>query len=944
MSVLFCLWADKEEEAGDFPEENIEEPKEIEDIKDTSDKESSEGCEHITSEASINDLNVNNSASDTSGKSNDDEPEISSCSNRDPEGKAVATVDEIPVKDCLRAPGMVFSLWKDQEEEWESEVSENESEGDERPKFFSFAETQDGDALGDEAGSEAEEKENEFLNEEASCDFKEAYSEEDPNEDEIVDANLDDVSAHDEHETESDFSVDDLVIQKVETSSSVKVEHESPPVEHEIELSRTKAVRKTFARKSTAPSRGVVVNKVVSVDVPKISINKAVATKTHKRQAEKADKISVEPVSRSKRIRSTKAASKAFSTPQSTKPCRPRRMVESTYSRNVQVKIGETRTDLGVDVKLEAEEHEDPVEMCNLITDTIEVEENIKQLKMEENDNIDIPEDDSYEYTSLGDPLGDPLSTQICSSITDRPFLWPKLDPLFHTVTEFKLSKEFAKLIRALQKPTAKIQPLVRTTLSQLKIKTDVKEEVRQETVAPVPAVSSRPQRIRKRKRPHGVPSSELKSLLSPSYVHDPPAITLPSRRRSLRQEDRKEQEEMEEETTSRNRKRKPSLPVVPPPEPGQPPNHSSKKARPVVGKKKARPDVSVVGSVSVCGGGEYLLVCKTGNYECPLCSTRWSLNQTYGRHVVSRTCQVEQDRATLTSAPWILAEADHDEELAILNENISPRNNIFVFVNPATTKKDSYVGTSHVPSLKLLCRGVIPRTCSHPPLRVKEGLEYYHALVWPDNNKEEVVFKYMSRLANITMVTSVGEYEKLCREPLKVALYLEKKISKSREKVGHRHSQTKRWVEKYTLYLTFPLHDIFLVVSQAGYRVLEFPLKEGKVGLLCLVCPTMSCKGCLTKETTRLPTWQPGKKPPLKVAIRTLPKVKKDKPLKPVETNPSASAVPVSPTAPQNPPPPPEPKLPPLQLHICSPCKTVFNSRLALSSHRGLCRGAKGE
>jgi len=937
MSVLFCLWADKEEERGDDPEENIEEPREYEDVKNTREKELGEGCENITSEASINDANVKISASDTAGKSYENKAEVSSSSNREPEVKAVTKVDEIPVKDCLRAPGMFFSLWKDQEEEWESEVSEVESEEDDRPKFFSFAESQDGDALGDEEGSdevksETEVKDSELDNEEDSCDIKEARSEEDQNEDEIVDDNLD-VCAHDELETESDFSVDDLVIQKVETTASVKVEHESATVEAEDKLSKPKPVRKTFARKSTAPSRSVV-----GVDVTKTPLSKAVASKPNKRKAEKADKMVA--VSRSRRIRSAKAASKAAAPHQHIKPSRSRRMVECTDSRNVKVKIGENRTEFGDEVKLEAEEDEDPVDMCNLITDTIEVEENIKQLKMEENDNIDIPEDESYEYSSLGDPLGDPLSTQFCSSITDRPFLWPKLDPLFHTVTEFKLSREFAKLIRALEKPTAKIQPLMRPTLSQLKIKTDVKDEVRQET-PPAPAVSSRPQRIRKRKMPHGVPSSELKSLLSPSYVHDPPAIKLPNRRRSLRQEDKVEQEQtVEEETVSRKRKRKPSHPVVPAPEPGHPPRQRSKKAKAVVAKKVARPDVSVVGSVSVCGGGEYMVVCKTGDYECPLCSTRWSLNQTYGRHVVTRTCQVQQDRAALSSAPWILAEADHDEDLAVLTESISPRNNIFVFVNPATVRKDSYVSTSHVPSLKLLCRGAMPRACSAPPIRVKEGLEYYHALVWPDNNKEEVVFKYMSRLAKITMVTSVGEYEKLCREPLKVALYLEKKISKSREKVGHRHSQTRRWVEKYTLYLTFPLHDIFLVVSQAGYRVLEFPLKEGKVGLLCLVCPTMSCKGCLSKQSTKLPTWQPGKKPPLKVAIRTLPKVRKDKPLKPVVTNPSARAVP----APQKPPPPTEPKLPPLQLHICSPCKTVFNSRLALSSHRGLCRGAMGE
>merc|ERR1719233_2290625 len=477
------------------------------------------------------------------------------------------------------------------------------------------------------------------------------------------------------------------------------------------------------------------------------------------------------------------------------------------------------------------------------------------------------------------------------------------------------------------------IQPLVRPVVAEMDIKTD--------TVAESAELSQEKQELGARRK-RKASSNELKLLCAPSSVH-PPAVILSKRRRSQKQEEMveksiemvKECEEVvkeQKENRSRRKKKKktgtPSnvdtaavddkLPQV---------KKTVKKSRGKI--EKARSDITVVKAVPPPPeSGDYQVVCKTGRYRCPLCSTSWCLNQTYGRHVVSMTCQVDQDKGNLTSAPWILAGGDQEEDLAILSENVAPKSNIFVSVNPATSKKDSYVTTSHVPSLKLLCRGAMDRNRDPPAIRVKEGLEYYHALVWPDNNKEEVVLKYMSKTAKMALVTSVREYEKLCREPLKVALYLEKKIGKSRERVGYRHSQTKRWVDKYTLFLALPLHDIFLVVSQVGYRVLEFPLSEEKVGLLCLVCPTMSCKGCLANQAPKQKPWQPGHKHQIKVKVKTTP---------PKVIKSSQKSL----SKPSLVPPPSEPKLPPLQLHICSPCKTVFNSKPALASHREVCKGA---
>merc|ERR1719233_1872972 len=62
------------------------------------------------------------------------------------ESTAIVKVDDLKVKDCIRAPGMVFKPWNDQEEEWESsEEEKNSSAEEERPKFFSLNETKEDD-------------------------------------------------------------------------------------------------------------------------------------------------------------------------------------------------------------------------------------------------------------------------------------------------------------------------------------------------------------------------------------------------------------------------------------------------------------------------------------------------------------------------------------------------------------------------------------------------------------------------------------------------------------------------------------------------------------------------------------------------------------------------------------------------------------------------------
>jgi len=263
--------------------------------------------------------------------------------------------------------------------------------------------------------------------------------------------------------------------------------------------------------------------------------------------------------------------------------------------------------------------------------------------------------------------------------------------------------------------------------------------------------------------------------------------------------------------------------------------------------KPRARPEVAVIGTKSV-PAGPYTRVCKFGRYQCPLCGNRWSLNQTYGRHVVSRPCQEDlPDTSDSITDHWL--------------QKQTLRHKLFFSVNAATIRNDSFVSTSQVPGLKMLSRGVaaVPGAPPEPPVTVKEGLEYYHTLAWPANYKEDrySFFRHFRRAAGLSLVSSWREYETLCKEPLKVALYLEKKISRARERQGARHTSTARWVEKYRFYLSLPLHDIFLSVTRAGYRVLEVGQNEA-VRLLCLVCPRMDCNGCLLKSK---PAVKPAKK-----------------------------------------------------------------------------------
>ena len=298
---------------------------------------------------------------------------------------------------------------------------------------------------------------------------------------------------------------------------------------------------------------------------------------------------------------------------------------------------------------------------------------------------------------------------------------------------------------------------------------------------------------------------------------------------------------------------------------------------------------------------GKYHGVCKYVSKQCPLCWNFWNVSQPYGLHVYNQTCQKGDCSSSLT------------------NLTIDIKEKAFLSVHTANNQTDSYVSTSNVPSLKLLCRKNLhgKNSTSDVAISVKEGLEYYHSLVMPSNVNEHVLFRKLSQMAKITIVSSVRQYERLCRDPLKVAIYLEKKISRARAKHGVKHLSTYKWVDKYNFFLKLPLHDLFLNISKEdGFRVLEVP-DSGSIKLLCLVCNSMSCNGCL-------PVKEKHKNQSSSNPSKQIKKNKKHKKKKSADKKAASSK---------------SPSIPHLKLVKCKTCGKYMKNLAALKSHSKVCK-----
>merc|ERR1712126_117418 len=180
---------------------------------------------------------------------------------------------------------------------------------------------------------------------------------------------------------------------------------------------------------------------------------------------------------------------------------------------------------------------------------------------------------------------------------------------------------------------------------------------------------------------------------------------------------------------------------------------------------------------------GPYYAACKVGAYRCPLCYTQWSLNQPYGRHLIGQACQVDPAGGPATS------KKKEEEERGTMK---------FVTVGPATVREDSTLSIGKVPSLKFLSRSASSTPPPSLPM-VKEGLEYYHSLYSNVNrNVQKKLFTRLRTKAGLNLIAGLAGYERLCREPLKIAIYLERKISLARDqRIKEREEEREREREK---------------------------------------------------------------------------------------------------------------------------------------------------
>ena len=137
----------------------------------------------------------------------------------------------------------------------------------------------------------------------------------------------------------------------------------------------------------------------------------------------------------------------------------------------------------------------------------------------------------------------------------------------------------------------------------------------------------------------------------------------------------------------------------------------------------------------------------------------------------------------------------------------------------------------------------------------VKEGLEYYHTMMWPANSQQQTLAELV-RLTKIPFAESVRFYTSLCRHPLRVALYFEKKIRLVRQLGQPRRLAD--WLAKYMFFLRLPIHDIFLSFLDSRFKVIEY-WGGGEVKVMCLICPLMKCRGCRVRKPVAQPEHKEG-------------------------------------------------------------------------------------
>ena len=247
-----------------------------------------------------------------------------------------------------------------------------------------------------------------------------------------------------------------------------------------------------------------------------------------------------------------------------------------------------------------------------------------------------------------------------------------------------------------------------------------------------------------------------------------------------------------------------------------------------------------------------HTVMCKIGNYTCPICAARFRLNQPYGRHVQNQDClKTVKDK----KAP----------------ENFHKLGMMFVTIFPGKAGSDSIIAQNRVPSLRLLCRGVMKKRSmiksrDLPPMTVKEAIEMHRSLKISDSQfTREERWKYFMDRHIFRVTGNVVKFFNQAISILKVIDHLEGRINYTRSALKDR-ARMEKWAKKLTTFLKIPFHDYMSTRSNglSMARAIEYPGTDNRVKVLCLSCPEVNCIGCIQRKI------------PIKPEARSISKVKR--------------------------------------------------------------------
>uniref|UniRef100_A0A0K2UI78 C2H2-type domain-containing protein n=1 Tax=Lepeophtheirus salmonis TaxID=72036 RepID=A0A0K2UI78_LEPSM len=249
-----------------------------------------------------------------------------------------------------------------------------------------------------------------------------------------------------------------------------------------------------------------------------------------------------------------------------------------------------------------------------------------------------------------------------------------------------------------------------------------------------------------------------------------------------------------------------------------------------------------------------YQPICKMGDYKCPICGLKFTLNQPYGNHVKNTMC------VSLNSSV-VPYEYKHIKTLRLKFASISFNSN---YDNDGSSiiMKITY---SRVPSLMLLCCGLLSpkkliKNCKVPPLSIKDALELYQSLNKSFLDPESKVGalerdRFWERI-RLSFYHGFGDFESFekCLEKQKRILgFLITRIrSSSPTKIVWNH-----WLSKIKMFILAPLHDQFMEEAgsfsdheERSFKVIEYPFMSESncksiIQHLCLQCWDSVCVGC---------------------------------------------------------------------------------------------------